>query len=90
MTTIASRTKHVQVFNIPCRKDCDGEDCLCSVITTERMVTAPDGTRGIEVAEKRIPGSVTFLAGEKKEVPEYVASARDVKRAIDRGALRLL
>lgn len=90
MPTIANRTKQVQIFNIPCREGCDGTACLCSVITIERMAESPDGTRGVQVLEKRIPGSVTFLAGEKKEVPVYVAASRDVKRAIDRGALRLL
>ncbi len=90
MPTLANRTKTIQVFNIPCRAGCDGTACLCSIVATSRVVEDKDGTRGILEAEKRIPGSVTFLGGEKKEVPAFVVASPEVKRAIDRGALRLL
>lgn len=91
MPTLHNRSKHYQVFNIPCAPGCaGGEGKLCQTIEQRFAVEAKDGTRGIEVTQKHLPGSVTLLAGEKKEVPDFVAKAPDVKRAIDRGTLRLL
>ena len=91
MPTLKNRTKQIQVFNIPCQPGCaGGEGKLCSTVEQRFMTEAEDGTRGVRVTEKHLPGSVTFLAGEKKEVPAFVAAAPDVKTAIDRGTLRLL
>ncbi len=90
MPTIANRTKQIQVFNIPCRAGCDGKDCLCTVVTSRQIQVDKEGTRGVRVLDRRIPGSVTFLTGEKKEVSNFVATSPAVKSAIDRGALRLL
>lgn len=88
--TVSNRTKKIQVFNIPCRPDCDGSECFCSVQEMRTVEETPDGTRGVRVTHKRIPGSVTLLAGEKRDLPLRVLDAADVKRAIDRGDLRLL
>jgi len=90
MPKIANRTKQIQVFNVPCRIGCNGEGCLCTEVTIQLAAVDADGTRGVRVIDRRLPGSVTFLAGENREVPAFVASSPDVKRAIDRGALRLL
>lgn len=91
MPTIHNRSKQVQVFNLPCPKDCAGDTPHgCKIIETQQMAETPDGTRGIRIAQKHITGSVTFLAGEKKEVPDTVAESPHVKRALDRGTLRLL
>jgi hypothetical protein len=91
MPTLSNRTKQIQVFNIPCEPGCTGgAGKLCSTVEQRFMVEARDGTRGVKVTEKHLPGSVTFLAGEKKDVPASVAAAPDIKTAIDRGTLRLL
>lgn len=91
MVTMKSRTKTAQVFNLPCPGDCKpGETCFCNTIRTELREELPDGTKGVRVLERRLPGSVTFLAGETKELPDWVARCPDVKGALDRGSLRLI
>ncbi len=90
MPTIANRTRGVLVCNIPCSPGCTRKDCLCTRSTMQLAEVDKEGTKGIREVEKHVPGSVTFLSLEKKEVPQFVADAPDVKRAIDRGALRLL
>lgn len=90
MKTVVNRTKKIQVYNIPCPPDCDGKECLCTVQEMRSIQDAKDGERGIRVFDKRLPGSITFLAGEKKNLKAHFLTAPDVKRAIDRGDLRLL
>lgn len=90
MPTLVNRTKTHLVFNIPCPRDCARKSCTCHEREITSIESAPDGTRGVLVSTKRINGSVTLLAKERKEVPDHVASAPEVKRAIDQGSLRLL
>lgn len=87
---VMNRTKKIQVFNLPCSPDCAGNGPFCSSTEQRTIEEAKDGTRGVRVVQKHIAGSFTFLAGEKKAVPLQVLAAPDVKRAIDRGDLRLL
>jgi hypothetical protein len=91
MPTLQNRTKQIQVFNVACPPGCTGgPNTLCTTVEQRFIEEANDGTRGVRVTEKHLPGSVTFLAGEKKEVSASVVAAPVIKRAIDRGTLRLL
>ncbi len=90
MAKLENRTRQILVFNIPCPPGCGGADKLCTRIEQSFTEEAADGTRGIRIREKHLPGSITILAGKKLNVPAFVLAAPDVKRAIDRGTLRLL
>lgn len=87
---LMNRTKVIQVLNIPCRAGCDGADCLCQNVTTTLNVTDKDGTKGKKVLERRLAGSITILAGQKLEVPDWVAESAPVKDAVAKNVLRLV
>lgn len=94
MVKLANRQKRIQVLNIPCVLDengkCTHEDCLCSEVVTQIQVELPDGTRGLKLLERRLPGSITILAEKSVEVPAWMADAPDVKAAVAQGRVRLV
>lgn len=92
MVTLTNREKRMQVFNIPCRKprgECPGDD-FCQRVETQLVAETQDGVSGTRTVSRRLPGSITLLAGAVAVVPGWVASSPEVKAALDRGALRLL
>lgn len=92
MVSLKNTEKRYQVFNLPCPvKPCDGSCGKCELITQRFPEELDDGKVGIRETEKRIPGSMTLLAGETaKGLPDWVASCPEVKAALDRGALKLI
>lgn len=80
-----NRTKTAKTYNIPCRPGCTGAECLCQLVTTQLHVELDDGTKGIKEVERRLPGSVTILAGEKSSsLPSWVGESKYVKAALAR------
>jgi hypothetical protein len=91
MLNLINRTKTLLVLNLsPCPGSDDCGTCYCSTITHQEPVEFPDGTKGIRQTKRRLPGSLTLLAGESCTAPDWVGRCSEVKRALDRGALRLI
>lgn len=88
---IINRTKTIQVFNIPCRPNCDGTDCFCSQVQTHLNVQDKDGTSGRKILDRRLPGSLTLLASETKtKMPDWVGETAPIKDAVAKNILRLV
>jgi hypothetical protein len=88
---VTNTSRMIQEFNIPCAtRPCDGSGCLCSEVVARRPHVAADGTVGILEERKRIPGSVTILAGATVEIPDWAAESPDVQAAVARRAVRLV
>lgn len=93
MATIWNKSKQAVTFNLPCPKGDDGacaEGCLCSEVEVRYAVELDDGVRGVRVETRRLPGSVTVLAGGRSEVPAWAGKAPEVKAALARGTIRLI
>ncbi len=92
MLTLKNTQKRIQVFNLPCKATpCGGTDCLCTLVEQRWPAETVDGRHGIKIVEKRIPGSLTLLAGETKSgIPDWVANCPAVKGALDRRDLKLI
>jgi hypothetical protein len=90
MIVLKNTLRTQQVFNLsPCPGD-GCETCFCTTQTTNVREALPDGTSGIRVTTKKLPGSITLLAGASGTYPDWVGSCTDVQRAIDRGGLSLV
>jgi len=91
---IRNTTRQAQTFNLVCPKKgkCTSEDdCLCTSVETQLFVELPDGTKGIRIVERRLPGSVTVLAkGSSEQLPAWIADSPEVKSALARGTIRLV
>jgi hypothetical protein len=106
MAQLKNRTKTAQTLNIPCKESCAkaqkkdddgkegadaGKDCICSLQHYSRTVTDADGVTGVLEEDRRLPGSITVLAGkEPTEVPDWVAESDVVKAAIANGQLEVV
>lgn len=91
MLTLINRTKTILVLNLsPCPGSGDCGACYCSTVERQERVELPDGSKGFRVSKQRLAGSLTLLAGESCAAPDWVAKCVEVKRALDRGALRLV
>ena len=91
MITLVNRSKTAQVFNLsPCPGSGTCGPCYCSTVVQSTPVELPDGSRGMKQTQKRLVGSLTLLAGEQCAVPDWVAQCTEIKRALDRGAIRLI
>lgn len=89
--TLESRTRRMQVFHLPHDVFCRGR-CACSevivVVTAENPRT---GERAPRQLQKKVPGSLTILARERKPgLPSAVLDLAEVKAAIARGYLRIV
>lgn len=89
--TLESRTRRMQVFHLPHELFCRGR-CACSEVTV--VVTAENprtGERAPQLLQKKVPGSLTILARERKPaLPTAVIELAEVKAAIARGYLRIV
>lgn len=90
MLTLTNRTRQIKVYNLAHEVCCSAEECHCQTVTTQIHTELEDGTRGLQVLERKLAGSLTLLAGEAKVVPNSVRFLPEVKRDLDRGALRLV
>jgi hypothetical protein len=89
--TLESRTRRMQVFHLAHDIFCRGR-CACSevavVVTAENPRT---GARAPRQLRKKVPGSITVLARERKpDLPSAVLELTEVKAAIARGYLRVV
>ncbi|TMQ08626.1 MAG: hypothetical protein E6J90_39915 [Deltaproteobacteria bacterium] len=89
--TLESRTRRMQVFHLSHEVFCRGR-CACSEVTV--VVTAENprtGERAPRRLQKKVPGSITVLARERKPgLPSAVLELAEVKAAIARGYLRIV
>ena len=89
--TLESRTRRMQVFHLLHEVFCRGR-CACSEVTV--VVTAENprtGERAPRQLQKKVPGSITVLARERKPgLPSAVLELAEVKAAIARGYLRIV
>ena len=91
MIKLINRTKTLLVLNLsPCPGYGDCGTCYCSTVTNQEPVEFPDGTKGIRQTKRRLPGSLTLLAGESCVVPDWVGLCSEVKRALDLGTIKLV
>ncbi len=61
----------------------DHPDCAPSVQSFSRSVTFDDGTVGVRVEARHLPGSLTWQPGEtRSELPDTLLQEPEVKRAI--------
>ncbi len=89
--TLQSRARRMQVFHLPhdvwCRDRCACEDVTTVAVAENRRT----GERARQQLTKRVPGSMTFLALERKQgQPAALLSVAEIKAAIDRGYLRVV
>lgn len=90
MIVLKNKERTQQVFNLT---PCPGEGCgtcFCTTQTKSVRESLPDGTSGVRVTKKTLPGSITLLAGESGTFPDWVGDCTDVRKAIDRGGLSLV
>jgi hypothetical protein len=89
--TLQSRARRIQVFYLPHEVYCRAR-CVCAEMTMAIVAQNPrTGERARKHIHKRVPGSITFLARERKDnLPSALLEVPDVKTAIDRGYLRIV
>ncbi len=89
--TLESRTRRMQVFHLSHDVCCRGR-CACSEVTV--VVTAENprtGERAPRQLQKKVPGSITLLARERKAgLPSAMLELAEVKAAVARGYLRIV
>jgi hypothetical protein len=89
--TVQSRARRMQVFHLPHEVFCRGQ-CACTEVTV--VVVAENsrtGERAPKQLRKKIAGSITLLALERKAgLPAAVLELAEVKAAIGRGYLRVV
>ena len=89
--TLESRFRRIQVFHLSHDVFCRGR-CACGEVTV--VVTAENprtGERAPRQLQKKVPGSITILARERKPgLPSAVLELGEVKVAIARGYLRIV
>ena len=89
--TLESRSRRMQVFYLP-HEVCCRDRCACANVAVFVVAEHPrTGERARKKVVKRVPGSITFLARERKEnVPAALLELAQVKAAISRGYLRIV
>lgn len=89
--TLESRSRRMQVFYLP-HEVCCRERCACADVAVFVVAEHPrTGERARKKVVKRVPGSITFLARERKDnVPAALLELAEVKAAIGRGYLRIV
>lgn len=90
MIVLKNNTRTQQVFTL---SPCPGTHCGTCYCTTREVTSReqlPDGSYGLRVTRRTLPGSITLLAGASDTFPDWVGSCKDVRKAIDRGSLSLV
>ncbi len=89
--TLESRTRRMQVFHLPHEVFCR-DRCSCAEVVVFVVAEHPrTGERARKRVVKRVPGSITFLARERKpDLPAALLELAQVKAAIGRGYLRIV
>lgn len=97
MIQVTNTQRQMQIFNLPhdvfCGKD---EECGCTdrtLIFVHELQGEEHGLRAGErmpqPVQKKLAGSVTFLAGETKELPDAFLKVHEVKVAMFHGRLKV-
>ena len=89
--TLESHARRMQVFHLPhdvfCRDRCTCAE-VAVVVVAENSRT---GARAPKHLHKKVPGSITFLALERKSgLPSTLLEVPEVKAAVGRGYLRIV
>lgn len=89
--TLESRARRMQVFLLPHDVFCR-DQCACAEVTVVVIAENPrTGERAPKHVLKTVPGSITFLALERKPgLPSVLLELAQVKAAIGRGYLRVI
>jgi hypothetical protein len=89
--TLESRARRMQVFHLPHDVFCRGR-CACAEVAVVVVAENPrTGERAPKHLHKKVPGSITFLALERKPgLSSAMLEVPDVKAAIGRGHLRII
>ena len=89
--TLESRSRRMQVFHLAHDVFCR-DRCACAEVAVVVVAENPrTGARAPKHLNKKVPGSITFLALERKPgLPSAVLELAQVKAAIGRGYLRVL
>ena len=89
--TLESRSRRMQVFHLP-HEVCCRDRCACADVAVFVVAENPrTGERARKTVVKQVPGSITFLARERKEnLPAALLELAQVKTAIGRGYLRIV
>lgn len=89
--TLESRSRRMQVFHLP-HEVCCRDRCTCAEVAVFVVAEHPrTGERARKRVVKRVPGSITFLARERKpDLPAALLELSQVKAAIGRGYLRIV
>ena len=89
--TLESRTRRMQVFHLPHEVFCR-DRCACAEVVVFVVAENPrTGERARKRVVKRVPGSIAFLARERKpDLPAALLELAQVKAAISRGYLRIV
>ena len=90
--TLESRVRRMQAFHLPHEVFCRAHRCACAEVTVVVVAeNARTGERAPRRTARRVPGSITILALERKRgLPNAVLEVADVKAAIGRGYLRVI
>jgi hypothetical protein len=89
--TIESRVRRMQVFNLPHHLYCK-DGCACSDTTVVVFAENPrTGERVRRHASRKMPGSLTLLARERRSgLPLALLEVPEVKAAIARRSVRVI
>jgi len=89
--TLESRARRMQVFHLPHDMFCR-DRCACAEVAVVVVAeNARTGARAPKHLKRRVPGSITFLALERKPgLPSTLLEVAEVKAAIGRGYLRII
>ena len=89
--TLESRARRMQVFHLPHEVFCR-DRCTCVEVPIVAVAENPrTGERGRKHLHRKVPGTITFLARERKPgLPNVLLELDQVKAAIGRGYLRIV
>ena len=89
--TLESRARRMQIFHLPHDVFCR-DRCACAEVAVVVVAENPrTGERAPKHVRKKVPGSLTFLALERKPgLPSALIEVAEVKAAIGRGYLRII
>jgi hypothetical protein len=89
--TLESRARRMQIFHLPHDVFCR-DRCACAEVAVVVVAENPrTGERAPKHLKKNVPGSITFLALERKPgLPNALLEVAEVKAAVGRGYLRII
>lgn len=86
MIRVTNKSRQIFTLNLLAGEDY-GEDFEPTTTTHRQVTSTEDGTAGFRDVELSQPASITWLAGETREVPDAVASIEEFRSAWRAGRL---